>query len=76
MDKLKMRLAEIAAPHVYEKIKYRYGNQEWDSWSEADKRVFIQEEADVTGPIIDALSELLLEDSDAGYELRQIVSHD
>lgn len=73
MDHLKMRLAEIAAPHVYDVIKHQYRNREWDSLPDHDKEIFIREEADVTGPVIDAIAELYREDSDAGDQLRSLL---
>ena len=74
MDHLKMRLAEIAAPHVYEIIKHQYRNREWESLPEYVRESFIKEEADVTGPVIDAIAELYKEDSDAGRQLRELLS--
>ena len=66
---LKMRLAEVVAPKVYEIIKGQYGNEPWEEQPRHLREQFIQEEYDVTAPILEALLEVYTEGSIASEQL-------
>ena len=71
---LKMRLAEIAAPKVYETLRYLYANTNWEDQPKHFRDNFIKQEYDVTDPIVDALVEVYTEGSTASRQLIELLS--